>query len=314
VTRSAPVSVVIGADDRTGALEVAGACASPGMPVTVTVWPDASGVGGVVDAGTRALDPPTAARRAGSVGPAAWKLDSRLRGNWADELVALARWRGRPVWVVAALPSMGRTCRNGVVRDETTGDVLGRPASVLGETAVVWDAATDDDLAAIGARWRAVPAAERPVLAGTSAAVAAAVAPGARPAPAPIEAPVVVVCGSLHPAARAELAQLPPSVRVLTTPASAVLDPLEAARGLRDRLDGLDGPSGPGRVGTLVVVGGDTAAVVLGDGPLAVGGLMAPGVPWARRPDGTGPLVITRSGGFHGPAALTAVLGAHCAP
>ncbi len=309
--RVAPSSVVIGADDRTGALEVAGACASPGTPVTVTVWPDASGAGGVVDAGTRSLDGATAARRAVSVGPAAWKLDSRLRGNWADELVALARWRDRPVWVVAALPSMRRSCRNGVVRDETTGDVLGRPAAVLGEAAVVWDAATDDDLAAIGARWRAVPDAERPVLAGTSAAVAAAVAPGARPGPVPIEAPVVVVCGSLHPAARAELAQLPSSVRVLTTPASAVLDPLEAARGLRDRLDG---PGGPGRTGTLVVVGGDTAAVVLGDGPLAVGGLMAPGVPWARRPDGTGPLVITRSGGFHGPAALTAVLGAHCAP
>ena len=51
-------------------------------------------------------------------------------------------------------------------------------------------------------------------------------------------------------------------------------------------------------VGTLVVLGGDTAAAVLGPAPLLVGGTLAAGTPWARRPDGTGPLVVTRAGSF----------------
>ena len=50
--------------------------------------------------------------------------------------------------------------------------------------------------------------------------------------------------------------------------------------------------------GVLVIVGGDTAAAVLGDEPLVVGGTLAPGVPWSRRADGSGPLVVTKAGGF----------------
>ena len=48
----------------------------------------------------------------------------------------------------------------------------------------------------------------------------------------------------------------------------------------------------------LVVLGGDTAAAVLGDEPMVVGGTLAPGVPWSQRADGSGPLVITKAGGF----------------
>jgi uncharacterized protein YgbK (DUF1537 family) len=51
-------------------------------------------------------------------------------------------------------------------------------------------------------------------------------------------------------------------------------------------------------VGTMVVVGGDTAAAVLGPEPLLVGGTLATGTPWARRLDGDGPMVVTRAGSF----------------
>jgi uncharacterized protein YgbK (DUF1537 family) len=47
-----------------------------------------------------------------------------------------------------------------------------------------------------------------------------------------------------------------------------------------------------------MIIGGDTAAAVLGAEPMVVGGTLAPGVPWSRRADGTGPLVVTKAGGF----------------
>jgi uncharacterized protein YgbK (DUF1537 family) len=59
-------------------------------------------------------------------------------------------------------------------------------------------------------------------------------------------------------------------------------------------------------VATLVVLGGDTAAAVLGPAPLAVGGTVAPGAPWARRRDGL--LVVTRAGGFGAANAVVDLL------
>ena len=63
-----------------------------------------------------------------------------------------------------------------------------------------------------------------------------------------------------------------------------------------------------GAFGVLVVLGGDTAAAVLGDEPMVVGGTLAPGVPWSRRADGSGPLVITKAGGFGHPTTLVDLL------
>jgi uncharacterized protein YgbK (DUF1537 family) len=60
--------------------------------------------------------------------------------------------------------------------------------------------------------------------------------------------------------------------------------------------------------GMLFVVGGDTAAAVLGDDPVVVGGTLAPGVPWARRSDGSGPLLVTKSGGFGDSSTLVELL------
>ena len=55
---------------------------------------------------------------------------------------------------------------------------------------------------------------------------------------------------------------------------------------------------------TIIVIGGDTAAALLGDAPRLVGGCAAPGMPWSRDEAGGGPLVVTKAGGFGGPDAL----------
>jgi hypothetical protein len=47
---------------------------------------------------------------------------------------------------------------------------------------------------------------------------------------------------------------------------------------------------------------------VLGDEPRFVGGSAAPGVAWSRSPGATGPLVLTRAGGFGPPSALVELL------
>ena len=62
---------------------------------------------------------------------------------------------------------------------------------------------------------------------------------------------------------------------------------------------------------TLLIVGGDTAAEVLGEAAMTVGGTVAPGMAWCRvLVDGhpTGPLVITKPGGFGGVDALVALV------
>jgi uncharacterized protein YgbK (DUF1537 family) len=216
----------------------------------------------VVDIASRHLPPPVAAERAvaaaGAAGDAraasapgaalaAHKIDSLLRGNWATELVARQRATGRPVIVVAALPSMGRTCRDGVVlvdgeeldsgaRDARAAATTSRPAEHLrraGASAVVEvaaaaglaaladhadrpvrspfvvvDAATIDDLREIGTAWRRF--APDAILAGTAEAIAVAAAPDASDPPvAPtVTGELLVVCGSLHPSARRQLERL----------------------------------------------------------------------------------------------------------
>jgi uncharacterized protein YgbK (DUF1537 family) len=70
----------------------------------------------VVDLGSRHLSPGEARERAAALssGPRiGHKIDSTLRGNWADELVARAEQR--PVLLVPALPEFGRVCSGGEV-------------------------------------------------------------------------------------------------------------------------------------------------------------------------------------------------------
>jgi uncharacterized protein YgbK (DUF1537 family) len=339
------------ADDRSGALEVAGEIAPWSGPVTVTVGsaPCDSGIA-VVDIASRHCPPSAAVERAlcAAIAPARrrmHKIDSTLRGNWADELVAVHRASGERVLVVPAFPRLGRTCRGGVVHvgDEPLrgGDarhVVGSPrvaahlvragAAEVDELAdadgvrswltgsgsfAVCDATSDDDLTAIGDAWRANDDVR---FAGTAGSIAAAVSavvarPPDRP-PVTLDGDVLVVCGSLHPTARAQVAALDAAtgVAVLTSPppahgtvtaseADRVAAELgAAARTLLARQD----------FGVLFVIGGDTAAAVLGDDPVVVGGTLAPGVPWSRRSNGSGPLLITKAGGFGDPSTLVELL------
>ena len=119
------------ADDRTGALEVAGEIARWLGPVTVTVrTPPSDGTAAVVDIGSRHATAHEAADRAvaAAATPArhhAHKIDSLLRGNWAHELVAVQRASRDRVLLVPALPRLGRVCQGGIV--QVDGDPGRRP-------------------------------------------------------------------------------------------------------------------------------------------------------------------------------------------
>ncbi len=276
----------------------------------------------------------------------AHKFDSTLRGNWASEVVAAGRLVGGWALVVPALPSAGRVCRAGVVlvdgvpvEDTPAGGDRrhpvrsSRPAEHLraaGATEVVnvataaelaaWldstepsvavaDAASADDLEQIGSLWRSYGS--RPLLAGTAASVAAGlvglVSLADQPVQSPRAAAVLVVCGSLHPAARRQVAALvtsadpadriavvatsppwPPGTPVSDAAAAAAAESVagRARRALVAR---------PERV--AVVLGGDTASALLAGEELEVQGSLTPGAPWCRVVR-DGRIVVTRSGGF----------------
>lgn len=301
---------------------------------------------------------------------AAHKIDSTLRGNWAAELVARHRVSGRRVLVVPAFPLVGRTCVGGVVlehgvpvadgsaaRDVRAAVRSSRPADhlwaagaaevdVLGtlDDAQRWldgsragfavcDATSWDDLVAVGRAWATVGRDEHVLLAGTAASIAASVLTRADTSPClvTLSAPVLIVCGSVHPVARAQVNALmaagvecasvdgdvqrlletlrggKPGVLSTTMPAGAVAH--HEAEGTADRLAamGLAMVKDAG-VETLIIIGGDTAAAVLGPQPVLVGGTVAAGMPWCRRVDGGGPLVVTRAGGFGTPTSLVELL------
>jgi uncharacterized protein YgbK (DUF1537 family) len=353
---SAGVHFSVVADDRTGALETAGACADVGFASIVVpdrhrLVPGADCV--VVDLGSRHMASRDAVARARSApATAAHKIDSSLRGNWAHELVARHEASGRPVLVVPAFPAAGRTCHAGIVlvdglpvaegaaSDDARAPVRSsRPADHLraaGAAAVIeltadelpdWlavaeapfavcDAVADSDLCRVGAAW----AEHRDVvIAGTAATIAAAavaVAPGrAGSVPPTLSAPALIVCGSLHPVAEAQVNALvaagarlvlrsegaAPAIAALRTGQHAVL-----ASGAFDREETAKVPAALAAIAhdvvargaprTIVVIGGDTTAEFVGDEAIQVGGTLGPGVAWSVRADGSH--LVTKPGGF----------------
>ncbi|MEP6662011.1 MAG: four-carbon acid sugar kinase family protein [Acidimicrobiales bacterium] len=380
------IELLVAADDRTGALETAGACADAGLAAVVAVV--SSSVYEtlrclVVDLGSRHLQPARAAELAAAIerrtaGYFAHKIDSTLRGNWAYELVARQRAGNRRILVIPAFPAVGRTCVGGLVfeqelrvshgvagRDARAPVKSSRPAAHLhtagaaataeladsedvrawlggeGPAFAVGDAATDADLERLATLWHAYPDV---LLAGTAATIGAAattiagvgVVPTlARPS---LDGPVLVVCGSLHPAARA---QIDAFVTAGALAVSTEEDPGTAVAALRagrhvvlasgrphtdavassdavvtsERLAAVVAQlAAATRVPTMILIGGDTAAAVLGDGPVEVGGTVAPGVAWCRPSGDAGPLVLTKPGGFGGPNALIDLLAAKMSP
>ena len=338
---------IVTADDTTGALETAAACATDGRPcVVVPHGGDVDGPPGalvVLDLRSRHLPPDEAASRLRSVVQTspdlrAHKIDSTLRGNWPAEVEAIAH-AGRTVLMVPAFPAAGRTCVRGVVlvegvpvhetafavdlrspvttsrpTDRLPGAVsahdLGavRAALAEGVRIVVADAVTDADLAALAAC-----AARNPdvVLVGPAAAITALVAPDpVRPSPAPLTPRVLVVSASRHPTAVAQMAELAAlGVSVVRPPAEASIDD---ADGVLARLaaDAHRHLSADPSISTLVVVGGDTAAAVIGDAVVTVEGSLGVGIAVGQidlSADRTMRLV-TKPGGFGAPGTLVDVL------
>jgi D-threonate/D-erythronate kinase len=310
----------VAADDRTGALEAAAELARLGVPVTVTVAgvPNAAGV---FDLGTRACSSDDAVVRVAALPMTEWdahKIDSTLRGHWAPELRARRVATGRRVLVVPAWPAMGRTCSGGVVH--VHGEPFASVHAALPEADLLpgvaalddWldgdgsfgavDVDDDRDLAAV-----AQSVARHDVLvAGPAGAIGAVFAArfgdGARASAPLLREPALVVCGSATAVSREQIDRLRvarPDVGIVTPPpAEGDLSP-EVSRRLaetvRDRLDG---------IATLVVIGGDTTAALLGDAPRRVYGTVLPGLPWSLDAHDGGPIVITKAGGFGDPDTL----------
>jgi uncharacterized protein YgbK (DUF1537 family) len=340
--------LIVVADDRTGAMETAGMCADLGRTAAVTPLGTVARSGFdvvVIDLASRHLPPGEATRRATSVAPdAAHKIDSTLRGNWAHEVVGRQTTSGRRVLVVPAFPAAGRTCVGGVVlvdgqpvssgaaaSDRRGGVQSSRPSDHLlqaGATSVdvvsrdtlrswldehrgeiaVCDAATDGDLRIAVSHW----ANHRDVvLAGTAATIASALAATLGPSGAPTRVPepvgpALIVCGSLHPMALAQVvAAESAGATVLVPDAESDGDPAAVAATLGERARrALDA----NHYRTVVLVGGDTAAEVLGDVVVSVGGTVAPGVAWSQPSGERGPLVLTKPGGFGSPSLLVDLL------
>lgn len=318
----------IAADDRTGALEMAAEMVAV-IDAPVWVWAGERLPGpGVVDIGTRAMSPARAASRAGALDAAeladtvwsAHKIDSTLRGNWAAELRARQQVVPRPVVLLAAWPAMGRVCRDGVVylNDAPVAAVRASvpearrvpPTGLSGLASgdVVWvDIETDDDLVEAADAVAALPA----LVAGPAGALGAVArcrfgaARRSRPVPDLLD-PTLVVCGSATGVSAEQIAVLAATrtdVEIVAAPPaqgslrhSAVV---ELAARVRPRL---------GEFRTVVILGGDTAATVLGDAPRVVGGYAAAGMPWSVAADGGGPVVVTKAGGFGSPDALVHLL------
>lgn len=356
----------VAADDRTGALEVGAALADRGAGepdgVGVTIWPEqSSGDVCVVDLESRHLSSQQAASRAAAlavVGPAAHKIDSTLRGNWARELVARHLTTRLPVMLVPALPALGRVCVNGVVLNggrpvhQGEADVRhlvdsSRPADHLRgagasdvfelatrDALAAWlaaprgcavvDAGSEAELNAVVALW---PRADV-LLAGTSATIAAAAGSAPAPVARRINGPALVVCGSANAAARRQLAVAADRGTTIAKDAASALQALAARR---DTILATPMPTGPvdaeqaevevarlavevaevaakaPLLAALVVLGGDTAAALLGNAAVRVLGSIAPGTAWLVSPRYRVP-VITRAGGFGDDRAIADLL------
>ena len=271
------------------------------------------------------------------------KIDSGLRGNWPFEVRGLLQL-GHGVAVVPSFPDAGRRCVDGVVyvddvpvlespfgKDPLTAPLSSRPMEVLEATGcadgdvVVWDANDNAELEAAARRCRDE---ERAMVgpSGAVAAYAATVFPGPAPREIPIVPPILVLCGSLNAMSREQIArlgvpiltlsdnlQLPP-VATMQSGITVVATPVPSGAISTGEAEGVAAAmarcahgalkSGYGS-GTLLVLGGDTAAAVVGDETLDVLGTVDTAVPIARFRGG---YLVTKGGGIGRPDTLIKLL------
>jgi 4-hydroxythreonine-4-phosphate dehydrogenase len=238
------------------------------------------------------------------------KIDSTLRGNWAAELAALVDG-GRRVVLIPSHPRVGRVCIGGVVyvdgvpvADSEHGNDArlparsSRPSETLAgaelagpEALAAWLEAVPAGVAVVDAvtladidRLVAVALDATDVVLGGPASVVEAVANACRTTgvlcdrlPTPVlPRPVIVVCASLHPASRAQIARLVEAgVEVVTSPEVRSDEPeaiaAEVAERAHQRVIALQARS-------VILVGGDTAAAFIGDSVVRVFGSIGVGI------------------------------------
>ena len=344
-------TLLISADDRTGALETGGACADLGFRTRFVQAPGQDNECALLDLASRHVSAVEARRRTKSAHrhPAHYrchKMDSVLRGNWPHEVAALVE-SGRRVGVLASFPDAGRRCDGGVVYvhdvpvaegpfgNDPRGPLLSsRPAEHLaaagcgralasGDVAVL-DANDNAELAAAARRCRD----EDRMLVGTTGAIAAFAA-SVRATERPshdlaLPRPALIVCGSLHPLSREQIAapELPilgPEAgaaavarlkrgddAVLATPAAASIDD-RAAEAMAERIAALAWELLPaGSAPTLIIVGGDTAEALIGARTLRVHGSIDTAVPLCETADGL--RIVTKGGGIGDAGTLARLL------
>ncbi len=339
--------LIVTADDTTGALETAAACADAGWRCVVSTTVAASGAELVViDLRSRHLPGDEAGSRLRSIvedepGLRAHKVDSTLRGNWAFEVGAIAH-AGRRVLFVPAFPAAGRTCVNGTVlvdgvpvhetvfADDPRSPVGGsRPADRLpgavaardlgtvrvafaeGAHIVVADATTDADVCALAAHVAAHPDV---VLVGPAAVITALVRElipdrvGTRPLR--LTPRLLAVSASQHPIAAAQLAELARTGIEVVRPPEDVSDDDAAAVLARLAADVHARLAADLSISTLVVIGGDTTAAVIGEATVSVEGSLGVGIAVGSTEILGRPLrLVTKPGGFGVAGTLVDVLG-----
>jgi uncharacterized protein YgbK (DUF1537 family) len=329
--------VLLSADDRTGALEIGGLVADEEFTVPVGPTVDSRRCC-VVDIATRHLSPDDARMRMAAVlnrsaVHRAHKMDAGLRGNWPYEIEVLLD-AGYKVAVVCAFPDAGRRCRDGGVyihglpeldsvfgQDPLNAPVSSRPADVLEHAGirgdvVVWDADDNGEMHDAIQRARA----ENRVLVGASGvlgAFARNLLEAGPPRRVLMPPPRVALCGSLNPLSReqieradvpiqmvGEAIELSGDTAVVATPvpageiddAAALAMAAEASRSVLDVWS---------EIGTLIVLGGDTAAALVGNDTLECMGTVAPGIPASGF---RGICLITKGGGIGEPDTIRELL------
>jgi D-threonate/D-erythronate kinase len=338
-----PRALLVTADDSTGATEAGAACADAGLQVDVVpfgVMPESVTDGCVVvDLRSRHIDAGEARTRimaTTGAGHRMHKIDSTLRGNWPAELQALVD-TGRRVVLIPSHPRAGRVCVGGVVhvdgvpvaesdlandprlpvRNSRPSEFLdARELSDAGQLAdwlagsspgaVVVDAST---LAEIGELTSIAFGPPDVVVAGPASvvgAVAAISAPdGASPKfPDPLlPGPVVVVCASLHPVSRAQIARMAAAgFDVVTSPETRDADPERVARGVAERAHQRVADSA---ARSVMLIGGDTAEAFIGDNVVHVFGSLDVGVSLGEaRIRGRALRLASKPGGFGTPNTL----------
>ena len=310
-------SLLVTADDSTGATEAAAACADAGFDVDVVPFGVASPARTprgcvVVDLRSRHLTPGEARRRmqATTVGAHRMhKIDSTLRGNWAEEIATVAE-SGRRVVLIPSHPLAGRICDGGVVyvdgvpvADSELGNDprlpvrSSRPSETLDgvelsspEALTEWLARSSSGVAIVDAGTLTeieelvkIGLGATDVLLAGPASVVGAVAKLSSPErsgahlPEPLlPKPILVVCASLHTVSRAQIAKVGQAgVEVVTSSVVRGADSELVAAEVAERAHRLVAERG---ARSVILVGGDTAEAFIGDNVVRVFGSIDVGV------------------------------------